>query len=45
MQEFVDCVINGKKPGVSVHDGTNSTAIGYATTEAWKTGKIVKIGI
>ena len=44
MQEFVDCVLQGKQPGVSVYDGTKSTAVGYATTEAWKTGKIVKIG-
>ncbi len=44
MEEFVDCALNGKQPGVSVYDGTKSTAIGYATTEAWKTGKIVKIG-
>ena len=43
-QEFVDCVCEGKQPGVNVYDGTKSTAIGYATTEAWKTGKIVKIG-
>ena len=43
VQEFVDCVLQGKTPGVSVYDGTKSTAIGYATTEAWKTGKAVKI--
>ena len=43
MEEFIDCVLNGKQPGVSVYDGTRSTAIGYATTEAWKTGKIVTI--
>ena len=43
MEEFVDCVLNGKKPGVSVYDGTKSTAIAYATTEAWKTGKAVRI--
>ncbi|MBQ9904864.1 MAG: Gfo/Idh/MocA family oxidoreductase [Synergistaceae bacterium] len=43
MEEFVDCVLNGKKPGVTVYDGTKSTAIAYATTEAWKTGKAVKI--
>ena len=45
MEEFVDCVINHKKPGVNVYDGTKSTAVGYATTEAWKTGKIVKINL
>lgn len=43
MEEFVDCVLTGKKPGVTVYDGTKSTAIAYATTEAWKTGKPVKI--
>jgi myo-inositol 2-dehydrogenase/D-chiro-inositol 1-dehydrogenase len=43
MQEFVDCVCQGRKPGVTVYDGTKSTAIGFATTEAWKTGKIVKL--
>lgn len=44
MAEFVDCVCQGRKPGVSVYDGTKSTAVGYATTEAWRTGKPVKIG-
>lgn len=43
MEEFVGCVLSGKQPGVSVHDGTKSTAVGYATTEAWRTGAIVKI--
>ena len=44
MAEFVDCVCQGRKPGVSVYDGTKSTAVGYATTEAWRPGKPVKIG-
>lgn len=44
MQEFVDCTLSGRKPSVNVADGTKSTAIGFATTEAWKSGKIVKIG-
>lgn len=43
MQEFVDCALAGRKPGVSVYDGTLSTQIGFATTEAWKTGKTVQI--
>ncbi len=43
MEEFVNCALEGKKPGTCVQDGTKSTRIGYATTEAWKTGKIVKI--
>ena len=43
MEEFVNCALEGKQPGTTVYDGTKSTIIGYATTEAWKTGKIVKI--
>lgn len=43
MQEFVDCAIEGRKPGVTVQDGTKSTVVGFATTEAWKSGEIVKI--
>ena len=43
MEEFVDCVQHGNQPGTTVYDGTKSTAIGYATTEAWKTGNIVKL--
>lgn len=43
MEEFVDCALNGKQPGTTVYDGTKSTAIGYATTEAWKTGKAIKL--
>lgn len=43
MQEFIDCVESGKKPEITVYDGTKSTQIGFATTEAWKTGNIVKI--
>lgn len=43
MQEFADCVADGKKPEVTVYDGTKSTQIGFATTQAWKTGNIVKI--
>lgn len=43
MQEFVDCVLEGRKPGVTVYDGTKSTDIAFKTTEAWKTGEIVKI--
>lgn len=43
MENFIDCIINGKKPNVTVYDGTKSTQIGFATTEAYKTGKLLKI--
>lgn len=41
MEEFIDCVMNGRKPEVTVYDGTKSTQIGFATTEAWKTAGTV----
>lgn len=43
MQEFVDCVRTGRRLGTTVYDGVRSTAVGYATTEAWRTGHPVKI--
>ena len=43
MEEFVNCALTGQTPGVSVYDGTESTRIGYATTQAWKQGKKVTI--
>ena len=43
MQEFVDCVRTGRTPGTTVYDGVRSTAVGYATTEAWRTGRPVQI--
>ena len=43
MEEFVDCVLTGRTPGTCVEDGVRSTIIGYATTEAWKTDRIVRI--
>lgn len=43
MENFIDCILTGKKPDVTVYDGTKSTEIGFATTEAWKKGGIVEI--
>ncbi len=43
MEEFVRCALTGSSPGTTVYDGTMSTIIGYATTQAWKTGEIVRI--
>lgn len=44
MNEFVDCVLTGREPGVTVQNGIRSTAVGYATTAAWHSGKVEKIG-
>ena len=43
LQEFVDCALEGRQPGTTVYDGTRATIMGYATTESWKTGSIVKL--
>lgn len=43
MQEFINCVAENRKPDVTVYDGTKSTDIAFKTTEAWKSGEIVKI--
>ncbi len=43
MQSFVDCVLNRQSPGMTIGDGIKATQIAYATTEAWKSGKAVKI--
>lgn len=43
MEHFIDCVLNDKTPSVNVDDGVESTRIGFATTEAWKNGEIVRI--
>lgn len=43
MEDFINCVQNGTKPEVNVYDGTKSTQIGFATTEAYQNGGILKI--
>ena len=43
MEEFVRCVREGRKPDTGVADGIYATRVGYATTEAWKIGKISRI--
>ena len=43
MQEFINCICEDRKPDVTVYDGTKSTAIGFGTTEAWKSGKVVEL--
>lgn len=40
-QEFVDCIIEKRKPAVSAFDGTQSTRIAYAAKESFEQNKIV----
>ncbi|QZY56037.1 inositol 2-dehydrogenase [Crassaminicella profunda] len=43
VQEFVNCIVEGRKPEVTVYDGTKSTIIAYAATEAFKENKLVTL--
>lgn len=43
MENFIDCINKGIQPQVNVYDGTKSTQIAFATTEAYKIGKALKI--
>ncbi len=44
MKEFIDCILEGRKPGVTVYDGTRVTELTFAATESFKDHKVVKIG-
>ena len=41
--EFVDCVLENRKPAVTVEDGVLSTIVGYACKESFETGELVKV--
>ena len=43
LKEFVDCIINKRKPEVTVYDGTRTTIIAYACKESFETGKLIDI--
>ena len=43
MKEFIDCIIEGRKPNVTVYDGTKSTQIAFATTQSYKDSKPLNI--
>jgi len=42
VQEFVDCIIQGRKPGVTVYDGTRVSEIAYTCKSAFETGELVR---
>lgn len=42
-QEFINCILENRKPGVSVYDGTKSTRIAYAATESFRSGKLISL--
>jgi len=42
-QEFINCILENRKPGVSVYDGTKSTRTAYAATESFRNGKLISL--
>jgi myo-inositol 2-dehydrogenase/D-chiro-inositol 1-dehydrogenase len=42
VQEFVDCIIQGRKPLVTVNDGTRVSEIAYKCKEAFESGELVR---
>lgn len=44
MQEFVDCILEGRKPEVTVQDGSRSTQIAEWATQSFKNKELIKIG-
>lgn len=43
MQEFVDCIREGRKPEVNVDDGVQSSKIAELATESFKTNSLIKL--
>ena len=42
VQEFVDCILQGRKPLVTVNDGTRVSEIAYKCKEAFESGELVR---
>ncbi|MDR1611348.1 MAG: Gfo/Idh/MocA family oxidoreductase [Planctomycetota bacterium] len=45
VQEFFDCVREGRKPEITVRDGARATRIAYKCKESLATGKLVETGL
>ncbi|WHH61010.1 Gfo/Idh/MocA family oxidoreductase [Petroclostridium sp. X23] len=41
MQEFINCIIENRKPGVNVYDGTNATIIAYGCKESFENNRLI----
>ncbi len=42
-QEFVDCIREGRRPGVTVHDGVMATKVAYAATQSFRRDELVRL--
>jgi myo-inositol 2-dehydrogenase/D-chiro-inositol 1-dehydrogenase len=42
VQEFVNCIVEGRKPTVTVYDGTKVSQIAYTCKAAFESGELIK---
>lgn len=42
VQEFVDCIVEGRKPAVTVYDGTRVSQIAYTCKAAFESGELIR---
>ncbi|MDR3148206.1 MAG: inositol 2-dehydrogenase, partial [Treponema sp.] len=43
VQEFVNCIVEKRKPAVTVYDGTRVSEIAYACKAAFESGELLKL--
>lgn len=43
VQEFVNCILENRRPAVTVYDGTQSTKAAYAATESFRKNALITI--
>lgn len=43
INEFIDCILTGRKPEVTVYDGTKTTEIAYKCREAFETNELIRL--
>lgn len=43
VEEFINCIKENRKPGVTVEDGVESTKLGYACKQSFETGKLIEV--
>ncbi|GAA0078091.1 Gfo/Idh/MocA family oxidoreductase [Clostridium sp. CTA-5] len=43
VEEFVNCILENRKPAVTIEDGVLSSIVGYACKKSFETGELVKV--
>lgn len=43
MQEFIDCILENRRPDVTVYDGTKNTEVAFAATKAFRENSTVTL--